>query len=49
MHRYWNLAGAKQSIHSFLGGKGLGIQQRTSVWVGRPNIGTWMKEGHTET
>ena len=29
-------AGAKQPVHSFLGGKGLGIQQGTSVWVGSP-------------
>ena len=29
-------AGAKQPVHSFLGGKGLGIQQGTSVWVGLP-------------
>ena len=27
-------ARAKQPVHSFLGGKGLGIQQGTSVWVG---------------
>ena len=26
-------AGTEQPVHSFLGGKGLGIQQRTSVWV----------------
>ena len=25
---------AKQAVHSFLGGKGLGDQQGTSVWVG---------------
>ena len=29
-------AGAKQPVHWFLGGKGLGIQQGTSVWVGSP-------------
>ena len=29
-------AGAKQPVHWFLGGKGLGIQQGTSVWVGLP-------------
>ena len=28
--------GAKQLVHSFLGGEGLGIQQGTSVWVGSP-------------
>ena len=28
--------GAKQPVHSFLGGKGLGIQQGTGVWVGSP-------------
>ena len=28
--------GAKQHVHWFLGGKGLGIQQETSVWVGSP-------------
>ena len=28
--------GAKQLVHWFLGGKGLGIQQGTSVWVGSP-------------
>ena len=26
----------KQPIHWFLGGKGLGIQQGTSVWFGSP-------------
>ena len=26
--------GAKQPVHLFLGGKGLGIQQETSIWVG---------------
>ena len=30
------MAGAKQPVHWFLGGKGLGIQQGTSVWVGSP-------------
>ena len=29
-------AGAKQPVHWFLGGKSLGIQQGTSVWVGSP-------------
>ena len=29
-------AGVNQPIHWFLGGKGLGIQQGTSVWVGSP-------------
>ena len=29
-------AGVNQSVHSFLGGKGLGIQQGTSVWVVAP-------------
>ena len=33
-------AGANQ----FLGGKGLGIQQGTSVWVGSPKSGTtWLR------
>ena len=32
-------AGANQPIHSLLGGKGLGIQQGTSVWVGSPKYG----------
>ena len=31
---HWS--GANQPIHWFLGGKGLGIQQRTDVWVGSP-------------
>jgi hypothetical protein len=30
------MAGADQHLHSFLGGKGLGIQQGTSVGVGLP-------------
>jgi hypothetical protein len=29
-------AGANQPIHWFLGGKGLDIQQGTSIWVGSP-------------
>ena len=32
----WTGAGANQPVHWFLGGKGLGIQQGTSVWVGSP-------------
>ena len=32
-------AGANQPIHSFLGGKGLDIQQGTSVWVGSAKLG----------
>ena len=32
-------AGANQHVHWFLGGKGLGIQQGTSVWVGSPKSG----------
>ena len=28
--------GVKRPVHLFLGGKGLGIQQGTSVWVGSP-------------
>ena len=33
----WNhRARAKQHVHWFLGGKVLGTQQRTSVWVGSP-------------
>ena len=31
-----NLAEANQPVHWFLGGKGLGIQQETSVWVASP-------------
>ena len=41
-NRLWGvrmLAGAKQPIHSFLGGKGLGIQQGMSVWVRSPTYG----------
>ena len=36
-------AGANQPAHWFLGGKGLGIQQGMSVWVGLPksNIEPW--------
>ena len=33
-------AGAKQPVHLFLGGKGLGIQQGKSVWVGLPKSST---------
>ena len=29
-------AGTKQPVHWYLEGKGLGIQQGTSVWVGSP-------------
>ena len=29
-------AGVKQPVHSFLGGKGLDIQQGASAWVGSP-------------
>ena len=32
-------AGAKQHVYWFLGGKGLGIQQGTSVWVGSFEFG----------
>ena len=32
------VAGAKQLVHWFLGGKGLGIQQGTSAWVGSPKL-----------
>ena len=28
------MAGVNQPIHWFVGGKGLGIQQGTNVWVG---------------
>ena len=28
----------KQHVHSFFGGKGLGIQQGTSVWVSSPKL-----------
>ena len=31
-----NTDAAKQPVHSFLGDKGLGVQQETSVWVGLP-------------
>ena len=34
------VAGVKQPVHWFLGGKGLGIQQVTSVWVGPPKSTT---------
>ena len=34
--RLVKLAGAKQPVHSFLGGNVLGIQQGTCVWVGSP-------------
>ena len=30
------MVGANQPVHRFLGGKGLSIQQGTSVWVGSP-------------
>ena len=30
------MVGANQPVHWFLGGKGLDIQQGTSVWVGLP-------------
>ena len=30
------VAKAKRLVHWFLGGKGLGIQQGMSVWVGSP-------------
>ena len=30
------MVGANQPVHWFLGGKGLGIQQGMSVWVGSP-------------
>ena len=39
--RYFTLrlrAGANQPVHWCLGGKGLGIQQETSVWVGSPKL-----------
>ena len=32
-------AGTNQPVHWFFGGKGLGIQQRTSVWVGLSKSG----------
>ena len=34
-------AGAKQPVHSFLGSKGLGIQQGMSVWVGSSKSDTF--------
>jgi hypothetical protein len=37
-HHMWRIAGANQHVHWFLGGKGLGIQQRTSVWDGLPKF-----------
>ena len=33
-----SMAGAKQLVHLFIGGKGLGIQQWMSVWVGSPDF-----------
>jgi hypothetical protein len=30
------MVGANQPVHWFFGGKGLGIQQGTSVWIGSP-------------
>ena len=36
-------ARAKQPVHWFLGGKGLGIQQGTSAWVGSPKYGDSLK------
>ena len=33
-----NMVVVNQPIHWFLGGKGLGIQQGTSVWVGFAQI-----------
>ena len=33
-------AGAKQPVHWFLGGNGLGIQQGTSVWFGSLKFGS---------
>jgi hypothetical protein len=32
----FQLVGANQLVHWFLGGKGLGTQEGTSVWVGSP-------------
>ena len=32
------MVGANQSVHLFLGGKGLGIQQGTSIWVASPKF-----------
>ena len=32
------MAGTKQHVHSFLGDKGLGIQQGTRVWVSLPKL-----------
>ena len=40
--------GTNQPVHWFLGGKGLGIQQGTSVWVGSPKSYvtlTWYNTG----
>ena len=31
--------GANQPVHYLLGGKGLGIQQGTSAWIGSPKYG----------
>jgi hypothetical protein len=36
--RAYYKVGSNQPIHWFLGGKGLGIHQRTSVWVGPSQI-----------
>ena len=40
--RSYNWARAKQLTHWFLGGKGLGIQQGTSVWVGSTKSYNWL-------
>jgi hypothetical protein len=36
LHKPFIRVGMNQPVHWFLGGKGLGIQQEMSVWVGSP-------------
>ena len=39
--RLFMWARVNQPVHWFLGGKGLGIQQATSVWIGSPKSFMW--------
>ena len=43
------MAGARQPVHSFCRGKGVGIQQGMSVWVVRPNPLWVSRDGWGET
>ena len=44
--RRFTTVGAKELVHWFLEGKGLGIQQGMSVWVGSPkSLTTWLVSG----